>query len=204
MALNVRLDIIAYIVVSVVAVAILIAAIKYRRQIFEYCSCCCQNGLGFRHSGVGSKNCLRCLCCFSRSHSNKKQSHLEKCQSFYTGLSSQNHSQYVLTGQHLQAQNLLQCNGAGTLQHTSNPQQGYPSYHGNTICGGLLIGNGVNNMPTSGHNLGAGNIATMSAIAAGKNSRPHITLNPYSTQLVDNINMMMPNNNGSTTSSSNQ
>ena len=103
----------------------------------------------------------------------------------------------------MQAQNLLQCNGAGTLQHASNPQQGYPAYHGNTICGGLLIGNGVNNIPTSGHNLGAGNIATMSAIAAGKNSRPHITLNPYSTQLVDNINMMMPNNNGSTTSSSN-
>ena len=114
----------------------------------------------------------------------------------------QNHSQYVLTGQHLQAQNLLQCNGAGTLQHASNPQQGYPSYHGNTICGGLLIGNGVNNLQNSGQQLGAGNIATMSAIAAGKNSRPHITLNPYSTQLVDNINMMMPNN-GSTTSSSN-
>ena len=36
--------------------------------------------------------------------------------------------------------------------------------------------------------------------------RPHITLNPYSTQLVDNLNMMMPNgastNNNSTTSNS--
>ena len=38
----------------------------------------------------------------------------------------------------------------------------------------------------------------------GKGPRPHITLNPYSTQLVDNLNMMMPgngnNNNSSTTS----
>ena len=51
--------------------------------------------------------------------------------------------------------------------------------------------------------MGPSNIQTMSAMAAGKNSRPHITLNPYSTQLVDNINMMMPNNNGSTSSSSN-
>ena len=83
----------------------------------------------------------------------------------------------------------------------SNHQQGYPAYHGNTICGGVLIGNGGNNISTSG--VGAGNIATMSAMAAGKNSRPHITLNPYSTQLVDNINMMMPNTNGSTSSSSN-
>ena len=107
----------------------------------------------------------------------------------------------MLTGQHLQAQNLLQCNGAGTLQQVGSPQPGYPSYHGNTICGGLLIGNGVNNIPTS-RQLGAGNIATMSAIAAGKSSRPHITLNPYSTQLVDNINMMMPNSNGSATASS--
>jgi hypothetical protein len=107
-----------------------------------------------------------------------------------------------LTGQHLQAQNLLQCNGGGTLQQVAHPQQGYPAYHGNTLCGGLLIGgNGVNNMSTSAQ-LGGGNIATMSAMAAGKNSRPHITLNPYSTQLVDNINMMMPNNQGSTTSSS--
>ena len=107
----------------------------------------------------------------------------------------QNHSQYVLTGQHLQAQNLLQCNGAGPLQQVSSTQQGYPAFHGNTLCGGVLIGNGVNNVPTVGQ-LGPSNIQTMSAMAAGKNSRPHITLNPYSTQLVDNINMMMPNNNG--------
>lgn len=35
-------------------------------------------------------------------------------------------------------------------------------------------------------------------------NRPHITLNPYSTQLVDNLNMMMPNssNNNSTSNSS--
>ena len=114
----------------------------------------------------------------------------------------QNHSQYVLTGQHLQAQNLLQCNGAGPLQQVPSNQQGYPAFHGNTLCGGVLIGNGVNNVPTVGQ-LGPSNIQTMSAMAAGKNSRPHITLNPYSTQLVDNINMMMPNNNGSTSSSSN-
>lgn len=32
--------------------------------------------------------------------------------------------------------------------------------------------------------------------------RPHITLNPYSTQLVDNLNMMMPNSNNNSTSNS--
>ena len=29
--------------------------------------------------------------------------------------------------------------------------------------------------------------------SGGIGGRPHITLNPYSTQLVDNLNMMMPN-----------
>ena len=63
------------------------------------------------------------------------------------------------------------------------------------------MGTGGNNISTSG--IGAGNIATMSAGAIGKNSRPHITLNPYSTQLVDNLNMMMPNASDSTSSSTN-
>ena len=44
----------------------------------------------------------------------------------------------------------------------------------------------------------------MMTMTAGKGPRPHITLNPYSTQLVDNLNMMMPgtgnNNNSSATS----
>ena len=90
----------------------------------------------------------------------------------------QNHSQYVLTGQHLQAQNLLQCNGAGPLQQVPSNQQEYPAFHGNTLCGGVLIGNGVNNVPTVGQ-LGPSNIQTMSAMAAGKNSRPHITSVSY-------------------------
>lgn len=33
-------------------------------------------------------------------------------------------------------------------------------------------------------------------------NRPHITLNPYSTQLVDNLNMMMPSSNNNSTSNS--
>merc|ERR1712029_575946 len=36
------------------------------------------------------------------------------------------------------------------------------------------------------------------------NLRPHITLNPYSTQLVESINLMMPNNNNSTSTGSSE
>ena len=57
--------------------------------------------------------------------------------------------------------------------------------------------------------LAGGQLRTLNStplmmLNTGKGPRPHITLNPYSTQLVDNLNMMMPgngnNNNSSTTS----
>ena len=63
----------------------------------------------------------------------------------------------------------------------------------------------VDPMTTSGGQLRTLNSTPlMMTMAAGKGPRPHITLNPYSTQLVDNLNMMMPgtgnNNNSSATS----
>ena len=63
----------------------------------------------------------------------------------------------------------------------------------------------VDPMTTSGGQLRTLNSTPlMMTMTAGKGPRPHITLNPYSTQLVDNLNMMMPgtgnNNNSSATS----
>ena len=40
--------------------------------------------------------------------------------------------------------------------------------------------------------LQGGTVRQMGKGAAPSGGRPHITLNPYSTQLVDNLNMMMP------------
>ena len=71
---------------------------QFRKRVFQWCRC----------SSPGGIQNIFC-CCFSSCHrNNDKQSHLEKCQSFYTGLSRSSNGNLVM------GPNGLQCSTPNT------------------------------------------------------------------------------------------
>ncbi|XP_040563317.1 latrophilin Cirl [Lepeophtheirus salmonis] len=173
------IQIVAAIGVSVIIILIVIIflIVKYGGNIRKWC---------------GRKNCCNKKGSSSGGASNVS-SEMEKCQrNFYTGLSphstkvmsslnDRSYSQYVLNAPSNNSGALQQLVGSSSSSSSSSSTtSGIPN--GGNSSGSTLSSN-TGTEPKGRTLLRASNISS---------GVPHITLNPYSSQLVENINMMMP------------
>lgn len=156
---SVRLDIVAYIVSSVILMALIILILRMRIRLRNWCK----------------KYCCTKACCCCRDKT-RRTSHLEKCQSLY---STGGHPSSI-GGHYPQI-------STGTKARTTHPGSIFASTTSSrTPSQYVLTNQQLQNQTSSSCPLSQQPLMVMTK------QRPHITLNPYSTQLVDNLNMMMP------------